>query len=246
MNKIIRNLEYTKGLHLDIFVPDKVEAIFIHFHGGGIVEGDKTDCDDLMIHLANKNILMVNVNYSLYPNTLFPKFLLEAAQAVKYVFDHAKEYEIDTSKIYLSGQSAGAYIVSMLCLNKEYLNSVGLSNKDIKGYVSDSGQMIDHFNVQKYEYNIDPWLQRISNIGPIYYVDKNIDISPLLLIYYENDMLNRKEQNIMLYNLVKFYNPDTDITLLELKGGHVEGSCHKDKDDEYPYVKELMKWMKRK
>ena len=246
MINIIRNLEYTKGLHLDIFVPEKVDATFVHFHGGGIVEGDKTDCDDLMIHLANKNLLMVNVNYSLYPNTHFPEFLLEAAKAVRYVYDHIEEYKGDKNNIYLSGQSAGAYIITMLALNKEYLNSVGLNPKDIKGYVSDSGQTIDHFNVQKFEYGIDPWLQRISKIGPMYYINKDIDISPLLLIYYENDMLNRKEQNIMLYNLVKFYKPNTDITLLELKGGHVEGSCRLDNDNEYPYVKELMKWMKRK
>ena len=245
MINIVRNLEYTKGQHLDIFIPNKVEATFIYFHGGGIVEGDKTDCDDLMMSLANKNFLMVNVNYSLYPNTHFPEFLLEAAKAVRFVFDHAKEYGIDIKSIYLSGQSAGAYIVTMLCLNKEYLNSVELSPKDIKGYVSDSGQMIDHFNVQKFEYGIDPWLQRISHIGPMYYVNKDVDISSLLLIYYSNDMLNRKEQNIMLYNLMKFYKPDVDVTLLELKGGHVEGSCHKDTDNEYPYVKKLIKWMKR-
>ena len=37
-------------------------------------------------------------------------------------------------------------------------------------------------------------------------------------------MLNRKEQNLMLFNLVKYYNPKLDITALELEGNHVEGS----------------------
>lgn len=244
--KIIRNIEYTPGKHLDIFVPEKVEATFVHFHGGGIVEGDKTDCDDLMIHLVNKNFLVFNVNYSLYPNTRFPEYIIEAARAVKYAHYHAPEYGGSKDNIYLSGQSAGAYLITMLALNKDYLATVNLAPKDIKGYVSDSGQMIDHFNVQKFEYNIDPWLQRISKIGPMYYVNKENDVPPMLLIYYSNDMLNRKEQNIMLYNLVMFYNSDADITALELKGGHVEGSCKKDEDDEYPYIKELIKWMNRK
>ena len=244
--KIIRNIEYLPNLHLDIFVPEKVEATFVHFHGGGLVEGDKTDVDDLMIHLCNKNYLMVNVNYSLYPNTKFPIYLIEAAKAVKYIYDHIEEYHGSKDNIYLSGQSAGAYIVTMLALNKEYLETARLSPKDIKGYVSDSGQMNDHFNVQKFEYGIDPWLQRITKIGPMYYVTKDNDVPPLLLIYYSNDMLNRKEQNIMLYNLVKFYSPNADITKLELEDNHVDGSCKKDIDDEYPYVKELVKWMTRK
>ena len=133
----------------------------------------------------------------------------------------------------------------MLALNSEYLNEVNLTPIDIKGYVSDSGQMIDHFNVQKFEEGIDPWLQRISKYSPIYFVNQDVDISSILLIYYSNDMLNRKEQNIMLYNLVKFYKPESDITQLELPGGHVEGSCKVDEDGEYPYVKELMRWMRR-
>ena len=244
--KIFRNIEYIPNRHLDIFVPEKIEATFVHFHGGGIVEGDKTDCDDLMIHLCNKNFLMVNVNYSLYPNTKFPIFLIEAAKAVRYVYDHIEQYGGAKDNIYLSGQSAGAYIISMLALDKEYLNAVGLTPNMIKGYVSDSGQMIDHFNVQKFEYNVDPWLQRITHIGPMYFVSKDNEAPPLLLIYYSNDMLNRKEQNIMLYNLVKFYNQNADITQIELEGNHVDGSCKKDEDDEYPYVKEVIKWMKRK
>ena len=243
--KIIRDIEYAQNLKLDVYVPDKVDATFVHFHGGGIVEGDKTDCDQLMEHLANKNILMFNANYSLYPNTKFPEFLYEAAQAVRYAFDHCNEYGGSPKSIYLSGQSAGAYIIMMLALNKRYLESVGINPRDIKGYVSDSGQMIDHFNVQRFELGIDPWLQRISEFSPMYFVDEKVDVSPLLLIYYTNDMLNRKEQNLMLYNLIKHYNKDIDVTHLELKGGHVDGSCKLNSDNEYPYVKELVKWLHR-
>ena len=56
-------------------------------------------------------------------------------------------------------------------------------------------------------------------------------------------MLNRKEQNLMLFNLVKYYNPKLDITALELEGNHVDASCKKDSDGEYPYVKEVIKWI---
>ena len=129
-------------------------------------------------------------------------------------------------------------------MDKQYLKKVNLHPLDIRGYVSDSGQLIDHFNVQKYEKGIDPWLQRISELSPMYFVDENVKLSHVLLVYYSNDMLNRKEQNIMFYNLVKHYNHDVDIEHVELPGGHVEGSCKLDKDGEYPYIKVLMKWLK--
>ena len=238
---IKRNINYYKDLCLDVFVPDKSNnKCFVHFHGGGLVEGSKDDVDDLMIHLANKGFTMVNVNYSLYPNTKFPKFLKEAAKAVRWTFDNISK------NIYLSGQSAGAYIIMMLAMNPEYLKGVGLTPFDIKGFVSDSGQMSDHFHVQQYELGLNPWLQRITEFSPIYYVNKDIKSNPILLIYYSNDMLNRKEQNLMLFNLVKYYNPKLDITAIELQGNHVDGSCKKDKDDEYPYVKEVIKWIEER
>ena len=236
---IKRNINYYKNLCLDVFVPEESNnKCFIHFHGGGLVEGSKDDVEDLMIHFVNKGFTMVNVNYSLYPNTKFPEFLREAAKAVRYAYDNVSK------NIYISGQSAGAYITMMLSLDKKYLEEVGLSPLDIRGFVSDSGQMIDHFNVQHYELGLDPWLQRISEFSPIYFVNKDIKSNPILLIYYSSDMLNRKEQNLMLFNLVKNYNPMVDITALELQGNHVDGSCKKDEDGEYPYVKEVVEWIK--
>lgn len=233
----LSNIKYYKDLCLDIYSPDDPNGkVFVHFHGGGIVEGSKEDCEDLMFHMANQGYVMINANYSLYPNTKFPDFLIEAAHAVKYAYDNVSK------NVYISGQSAGAYITMMLCMNKEYLNSVGLSPLDIKGYVSDSGQMIDHFNVQHYEYGLDPWLQRITSISPIFYVDRFVKTSPILLIYYSNDMLNRKEQNLMFYNLIKFYNKSIDINEVEMKGNHVDGSCKLDEDGEYPFVKEVLRW----
>ena len=240
--KINRDIAYYQDLKLDVYLPTKNNGkTIVHFHGGGLVSGDKSDVEDLIMHFANLGFKVVNANYSLYPTAKFSQYLLDASKAIKYAFDNVSNGD----EVYISGQSAGAYIVMMLCLNPEYLSSVGLKPKDIKGYISDSGQMIDHFNVQHYEKGVDPWLQRISELSPMFYVNKDIDCPPILLVYYSNDMLNRKEQNIMLYNLIKFYNKDADITHVELKGDHVEGSCKVDEDGEYPYIKEILKWMKR-
>ena len=74
--KYIKDIIYYQNQKLDVIIPDgKILGCFVHFHGGGIVEGDKSDVQDLMNHMAEKGFIMINVNYSLYPNTKFPKFL---------------------------------------------------------------------------------------------------------------------------------------------------------------------------
>ena len=61
---------------MDAFFPDKEEFYtIIHFHGGGLVEGDKGDTHDLCRHLANKGFAVFTCNYHLLPEHKFPEFL---------------------------------------------------------------------------------------------------------------------------------------------------------------------------
>lgn len=244
--KTIRDNKYYKDQVLDIYVPDVSNGkSLVYFHGGGIEAGDKCDpcVDECMLQLCERGFLVFNANYSLYPNTKYPEFLVEAANAVKYAFDNNKLYG-GNDEIYVSGQSAGSYIIMMLCCNKKLLTDVGINPLSVKGWISDDGQLTDHFNIQKYELGLDPWVQRISEKAPLYYIDPNFNSSPIILIYTDEDMLNRKEHNFMFYNSVKFYNDKLDISLMEYHGPHCVDSCRKDDDGIYPYVKKVLEWTK--
>ena len=145
--KIIREVEYYNGLKLDLFIPDKENfSTIIDLHGGGINSGNKYDVGPTCEELCKHGYGAVSISYSLYPNTKFPQYIKDTAQAVRFVFDHIKEYG-GSQNIYLSGHSAGAYIIMMLCFNKDFLKEVGLSPLDIKGYISDAGQMRDRKSV---------------------------------------------------------------------------------------------------
>lgn len=243
--KLIKDVAYLDNLKLDLYIPDQKDfKTIICFHGGGIVEGDKTDDAPTAEQLAELGYCVASVNYSLYPNTKFPQYLKEAAFAVKFVFDNIQRYG-GSKDIYITGHSAGAYITMMLCLNREYLKEAGLSPLDIKGYISDSGQMSDHFHVQQYEKGLDPWLQRITEYAPLYYVTPGIQISPVLLIWYSNDMLCRKEQNILLLKSIKYYNETSDIVFVELDGGHCSGCSTKDKNGKYVFVNIVDEWIRK-
>ena len=230
---------------MDAFFPDQEEFYtIIHFHGGGLVEGDKGDTHDLCRHLVNKGFAVFTANYNLLPEHKFPEFCRDAAKAVKYVIDNVSKYGKSKGFI-ISGQSAGAWLALMLCFNKEYLKEAGVDPSLIVGYISDSAQTTSHFHILEYELGLNPWVQRIDKYAPIYYLDENINFSHLLLTVYEDDMPNRLEQNKLLYSTVKNFNKDLDIELHILKGNHCYGSCVLNEKNEYDLVELIDEWKER-
>ena len=225
---------------LDIYFASEEKGVFIYFHGGGFTSGDKYDPHlvELAMSFANKGYTFVNVDYSLYPNTKFPSYLIEGAKAVKYVFDRFKDKDI-----YVSGTSAGAYLSMMLCFNKKYLMDEGINPLRIKGWIFESGQPTSHFNIMNIEKGLNPLLQRIDEIAPLYYVDEHVNISPAFFILYDNDLPNRYEQNQLLIRCVLNFNDQLKLDQILLHGTHCEGNYRKDEDGEFPYVKESIKWM---
>ena len=243
--KIIKDIDYYNGLKLDLYIPENNSfSTIIELHGGGINSGNKYDVGPICEELCKHGYGAVSVNYSLYPNTKFPQYIKDVAQAVRFVFDHIKEYG-GSKNIYLAGHSAGSYIIMMLCLNKDYLEEVGLSPLDIKGYISDAGQMSDHFNVQQYERGLDPWLQRITEFAPLYYVVPGIKTSPILLIWYTDDILCRKQQNLLFLESLKYYYPEADVVTKELEGSHCSACEKKCDDGEHLFTKIALEWLKK-
>ena len=236
------NLNFYKDHYLDLFLPDNDEFItVIHFHGGGLVEGDKGDTHKYCEHLAKAGFAVATANYSLLPDHKFPEFIYDAAHAVKYVVDNIAKYGKSKGFI-ISGQSAGAYITLMLCFNKEYLKSVNVDDDQIIGWLSDSGQPTSHFNILNIEKGLHSMVQRIDETAPLYYVNEGTYFSSLILAVYEDDIPNRLEQNRLLYSTIKYFNNNAQVYLHVLDGGHCRASSEVDKDGEYTLVKLMKAW----
>ena len=246
--KTFFDLTYYKNCKLDIYLPDNVLSTktIVYVHGGGLVEGDKRDIHKERFGktFTDNGYAFVSVDYNLYPNAKWPSYIVEVAHSIKFLQDNLDKYNLSRD-IYISGSSAGSYIIMMLCVDKHYLKDAGADYSMIKGWISDDGQMTDHFNVQEIELKMDPWVQRITKLAPLYYVDKDTNISRLLLLYYDNDLPMRKEQNLLFYETLKHFKPESDVEIMELHGTHCEGTCRPEEDGSYRFVQIILDWVKK-
>lgn len=139
----IRYAEEYPNSFLDISYPDsdieKVRPTFIYIHGGGFFGGDKIAGDPLAVntdsnYLFDSIILegynLVNMNYALVPQYLFPTPELQLDQAIRFLQEHAEEYHLDMTNVIIMGQSGGAVMTAQygaMISNPEYAKLYGIT-----------------------------------------------------------------------------------------------------------------------
>lgn len=233
---------------LDVYLPDAQGfKTIVYFHGGGLEGGSKSkpNMAEIAARLCAHGYGVVSADYRMYPAARFPDFLIDAADAVAYAKSHLGEWG-GNGELIIAGQSAGAWITLMLCMNRAFLQNVGIDPDGIAAWISDSAQTTAHYNILRYEHAAHKYAQRITDFAPQFYVDDRTRFSRMLLIFYENDMPCRPEQNILFYKSILTFNPHADIETRLLPGKHCYGSSHKDADGEYPFIKVATEWLTRK
>lgn len=82
--------------------------LLIYIHGGGWVGGDKKQSPARFQPFLKKGISYAAVNYRLSGQAPLPAPVHDAARAIQFIRSKAKEWNIDGSRIALTGGSAGA------------------------------------------------------------------------------------------------------------------------------------------
>lgn len=102
--------------------------VLIYFHGGGWVWGSIDTHDRLMrSYAAASGCAVLGPDYSLSPEAVFPTALEECAAVLRHVAAHGTELGLDSSRIILGGDSAGANLASAVALlNAEQAGPVAL------------------------------------------------------------------------------------------------------------------------
>jgi acetyl esterase/lipase len=120
----IVNIPYIKDGHnghlLDIYYPENMKGPFpviIDIHGGGFLYGYKEMNKLYNYHLAKNGFIVFNLNYKLAFNGIkIPEQIHDIITALNWIKNNMESYPIDKQKIYLMGESAGAYLAIMAVL----------------------------------------------------------------------------------------------------------------------------------
>lgn len=113
-----RNIPYgdhNKWNRLDVYYPMGTTAplpTIISVHGGGYVYGSKEQYRRYCMDLARRGFAVVNFSYRLAPEWKFPTPLEDTNAVLKWVCRNADTYHLDTNRLFLVGDAAGAQIAS--------------------------------------------------------------------------------------------------------------------------------------
>ena len=199
---------------LDVYYPKGIKnyATVLWFHGGGITGGSKETPKALL----EKGFAVVGVGYRLSPKVNAPAYIEDAAAAIAWVFSNISKYGGSDKLIFVSGHSAGGYLVTMATLDKKYLVKYNIDANRIAGLIPFSGQAITHYTVRQ-EKGIRDTQPTIDEYAPLYHV--RADAPPILLITGDREMelLGRYEENAYLLRMLKL-NGHKNSRLYELQG----------------------------
>jgi acetyl esterase/lipase len=113
---------------LDVYTPDKASdaPVIVFFYGGSWNSGRRQDYAFAARALASHGFVVVVPDYRLVPQVVFPAFVDDAANSLRWTVDHIAEHGGDPAEIGVTGHSAGAYIAMMLALDPRWLAAAGV------------------------------------------------------------------------------------------------------------------------
>jgi acetyl esterase len=91
--------------------------VIIYFHGAGWVLGDTTTHDRLVRQLASgAHAALIFVDYDRSPEVHYPVAIEEDYAVTKYVTEHPEEFNVDTSRLVIAGDSVGGNMTAVVSL----------------------------------------------------------------------------------------------------------------------------------
>lgn len=126
------------SLRMDIYYPtgamsDKKYPLLVYCHAGGFTGGNRFNVSAICDRFADSGFITVGFDYrvgykkgdtrnceadTLTQNNAIYRAMQDANACMRFLVAHANEYNIDTSKVFLGGSSAGA----VLALYTAYVN----------------------------------------------------------------------------------------------------------------------------
>lgn len=176
---------------LDVYAPRKVKSprpVLVFIHGGNWNSGKKSQYWPLGRNFARKGIVTVIINYPLSPAANYDDMAKASAKAVQWTVENIEKYGGDTSRLFLSGHSAGGHLAALIGLDEEYFKALDMKNPtaglvlidaaglDMYQYLMDEKFASDNTYIKTFTNDPKTW----KKSSPRYYLKENM---PPMLMY---------------------------------------------------------------
>lgn len=92
----------------------ELKPAIVWIHGGALLFGSRTDLPQEQLKLyTNAGYNVIAIDYRLAPETKLPSIIKDVTDAITWVHAEGRLLNVDTSKIFVVGHSAGAYLALM-------------------------------------------------------------------------------------------------------------------------------------
>jgi len=176
---------------LDVYYPKdtkKKKDVFVFFHGGSWRSGKKDTYKFLGKRMARKGFVTVIANYTLAPKANYHMMADDAARAVQWVYQNIDTYGGDSTKITVSGHSAGGHLAALITVDDSFKN-IGMQNPIYKTILIDAFGLDMKTYFEKYTNDYSKNLMRVFTKNPeewkagspIYSIDSSVK-TPFLIL----------------------------------------------------------------
>lgn len=246
----IRDIEYIDRngvkLYIQLVVPSrrtKKIPLICYVPGSAFHWQDIPAIVPRLTYLANRGMAVAAIQYRASDIAPFPAQCLDVKAAVRFLKEHAQEYDLDTEQFYLMGDSSGGNTVLLAGLTQ----GIDLFEEDkdqvydslVKGVIdfygpTDISKMNEELSTQNHIEPDSPegyWigrknvLENMELVEPtiiMNYISKEREIPPVMIFHGTNDELVPFGQSCMLYEKLK--ECEKEAVFYAVEGAHHGGS----------------------
>ncbi len=186
---------------LDLYLPEGADGptpVLLYIHGGGWVGGTKEQYVLRLLPWLEMGWAVANIEYRLGEVSLAPAAVEDCLCALRWVIRNAEDYNIDPSRIVVTGNSAGGHLalttgmipasagLDRQCPGRETLSVAAIIN----WYgITDVGDLLDGPNMKRYAVE---WMASMpgrdeiaTRVSPLTYV--RTGLPPILTVHGDAD-----------------------------------------------------------
>jgi acetyl esterase len=114
---VYKKINDTVEMHLNVYFPEKYKKkdplpVIVYFFGGAFLHGSPAQYEQHCQYFASRGIVAIAADYRVISrnkgNAL--NCIYDAKSAIRYIREHAEEFNIDPNKVIVGGGSAGGFL----------------------------------------------------------------------------------------------------------------------------------------